>query len=229
MKRATVVIGIGLALGSLAQITGCASTRQAEEAPMVEAPIVSGSTVWLASAKPAFATIQRDTLYSVVHDPYRDLIVLEDNTPAGRYTWLLSIPASAPAGATLGVADEADPMSGGAWGWLFEDPHGGPSHVAPLRGSLTIDSRDGDNVGISLDVVANTGTPMRGARRGTREQLAGQANLWRYAPERIAYSPMDRRAGIEPDEPEVTPPIWATLWNFPEPEPPRNRFGKRQP
>ncbi len=230
MKRATLGIGIGLTIGIAPVLIGCASTNdEAAVTPAPEPPLVSGSMVWLASAKPGFATIQRDTHYAIVYDAYRDLVVLEDETHEGRLTWLISIPASAPAGATLGVADPSDPMSGGAWGWLYEDLHGAPGHAAPLRGSLTVDSRHGDAMGVSVDLVAETGVAQAGARRGLRTQLAGSAGLSRHTPTRIGYAPMDRRSGTQTREPEKTEPIWATLWNFPEPEPPRDRFGRRQP
>lgn len=110
---------------------------------------------WTPEATPAFVEIDRERTMVVTEDDSREMLVVvtdgrTGDRPAGRFTWIVSLPANTPAGATLKVNE------GDAWAWVHHDV-GGRRGVVELVGAVTITERSADRVTASLSLAAEDG------------------------------------------------------------------------
>ncbi len=151
-RRIARMLALGAALGSIGLPACNAASRSdsgAKSAPGI---------VWMPSVRPAFATVQGDTLYSLVPAEGRDLLVLEETGQrargpqgqAGRLTWFVAIPADAPTGRPLDLGRDA------ADGWVLEQISGMPSHAAPLSGRVIIHERSEGSLTATFVLTAST-------------------------------------------------------------------------
>lgn len=145
---------MGFACGLCAAIggmVGCESAPPPAEAAAPRGVEADPGSYWFRSANASLVTIDRSTRYAIVHDAVRDLLVVEQPLElGGRLTWLVSIPSYPILGQPIDLG------AGDAQGWLIEQPRGKQAHSAPLRGSVTLDHRDGETLRATLIVTADT-------------------------------------------------------------------------
>lgn len=178
-------------LATLPCFAGCASTNPPEPSP-----------VWVPSAQPRFATFHRTTTYALVYDAERDLLVIEDpivsgsSDPAGRLTWIVSVPAQAAFETPIRVGEK------GMEAWLLEQLHGRSSHAAPATGTVTLIGKGDDRVSAALDLTALGELPTAGHPERSAARLVRMVELERFVPTTPQYHEMKHRSGLAPAKKE---------------------------
>lgn len=208
-------------------LAGCASTPHAEVEPVPDPNYDRAH--WIPAARPAFATIQRDTRFAVVADEYRDLLIVEDDVEGGRLAWLVTIPADPSAGGIFEVGPSGETVMGEplSTAWLHEARRGAPNHVTDASGSVQIIEVRDDAVVAAFDLAATLAPPSPGRRGPMVLDFSNTVTVMRAAPAPSVYTELDRRGGIDPELHSTTrPPIWGTLFDPPPPPPPKNRFSR---
>lgn len=223
--RATLALS-ATALTSIL-LTACASSHD-DEALSAAPPPDPGfdRAYFFAASSPRFATIQRNTHYTVARDDYRDLFIIEEDLPSSRLTWLIALPVSAPPRSTLNLGPASAQHMGIpiADAWLLEEPTGAPTHSIPAAGIVEITARDESSITANISLTANP-RPLDAGELPNPITLNTTITAPYSSLTPIAYAELDRREGIDPilrDDRE--PPIWIDLFEFPHFERPNNRF-----
>lgn len=162
-------------------LSGCASPP----APPVD-------TTYVRSAGVSIATIQRDSVYSIIRKATSDTLILEDKRNRGHtITWLVQIPSDA----RIGQAVRFDEDSTDAEAWVIESLDGLNTHAVRAEGSVVVHSRL--NSGVDATVVLRALTRQPGPGDNTPNTLSvTRKSLWEYRTPGTPLTPeLDDNAG----------------------------------
>ena len=149
-RSMTVLFFAPLALALLASV-GCSSGKAY--------PV--GVSFWVPSSVESFATIDDDTLYTVVadgtHDVYIREIEVDDETTR---TWIVRLRRDAPMDTSHPIGAGEGMAYGAPRAWLHEQVVGRPSSVVPARGRITVHNRSlsSARATVVLEAVASSAT-----------------------------------------------------------------------
>ncbi len=172
-------------------------------------PIATG--YWTPGAAPTFVAIDREQTMLVRADETRDMLVLvTDGTtasgrPAGRYTWIVSLPREADLGRPLRVGDD------NVEAWVHERKPGG-RRLLPALGAVTLQSRTADRVTASLALSLHA-DPTPGAAQGPTLFMDAACDRIAPAPA-VPTPPLPTASGTKnrPQKPEPdrrpVDPVW---------------------
>lgn len=211
VARFALVIG---AAASAAVFGACASSgagggEDRAAASATAAPLAAG--YWTPDAAPTFVAIDRQQTMVVRADESREMLVLvtdgatASGRPAGRYTWIVSLPRDADLGRPLRIGDD------NVEAWVHENKSGG-RRLLPALGAVTLQSRTPDRVTASL-ALSPQADPTPGAAQGPT--LFMDAACERIAPpQAVPTPPLPTASGTKnrPQKPEPdrrpVDPVW---------------------
>ncbi|MBL0927793.1 MAG: hypothetical protein IBJ11_09090 [Phycisphaerales bacterium] len=184
MRRMRAIVVAGLLGGLTAWGAGCAQRRATPEA------------AWTPNSAAQFATQNRSTRMTLVHDEDRDLLSVSDPRPeAGRgwsrLTWIVSIPRVA-------ALDRDMPLDGAqAWGWAMEEIPGLPTHVTPVRGTVRVTQRTGEQVSAVVDLYFDSRAAAAGEVAPPRVTFTRRVEALRRVPAAAEFREIGTRGGGE--------------------------------
>ncbi|MDX2114168.1 MAG: hypothetical protein SFZ24_00925 [Planctomycetota bacterium] len=178
---------------NVALLGGCAARTRSAGPPQ---PV----STWAPSTRPAFTTLDRSTIVSLVHDGAGDLLTVRDpllEEPGaklrGHLTWLVRVPGDLQTESPTPVDGER------VQAWLLEELPGLPTHVAPARGEVTLHSRSTSAVEATIRLVARGAEPRAGDAGAPAVTLSQRMSFEASRPFTTQYPGMSSRSGVEGD------------------------------
>jgi hypothetical protein len=128
-------------------LAGCAGAQRAS-APAPEAR-------WIRWSHPVFATINRETMFSLAHSPDRATLVIEQSVEGDRYlaaprTWVISLPESPAMYSPIELAEDGPNNC-----WVLTRVGGDPVDSFPARGHISILASDAETLTAQVNLSAD--------------------------------------------------------------------------
>jgi len=157
----------------------------------------SEASAWVPFAQADFVTIGRSTDWVLIRGARTDVLIYETENlyggqPTDRLTWLIEFDADSPLQSALTVGPESATR-----GWLLETIEGRATHMAPLRGTVSISQRSAETLSAIVNVYAATDPPTVGEASGDRARLARRVEYARRVPVTIGAPDLETRGGVE--------------------------------
>jgi len=174
---------------TVALLGACASHQQvAESSP---APIENGvSAWWVPQTVPSFTTLDDSTVYAMVHDQNKDLVVCEQYTDAGQMTWLITLPCFPAFNVPLEVGEKS------VQAWVIEQPHQQPAHMQLGQGEVIILSRVGNELTATFNLEAVGRSQTAGVISQPTITFHRKVSCARYEPYTPQPSEVTARSGV---------------------------------